>query len=113
MIFGGLAGAIGLGGVGLVVCLAVVFVCASGLFVTLSAASSGLAIRSENPHRFVGVFTTLHDAGLAAGPLLAYSAGGLLGLPALYMLGAGLLALPVWQFWRVEGERERRLRQAN
>lgn len=82
--------------------LALVFICRAGLFVTLSAAASSAAVRSKSPHLFVGVYTTSADAGLAVGPLLAYSLSGAISLPTLYVAGGSLLLAAVWRFWQVE-----------
>jgi MFS family permease len=98
----GIAGAAALPGLLPVPCLALAFVAAAGLFVTLSATASGVAARSERPHLFVGAYTTATDAGLAAGPLLAYSVGGIASLPTLYLAAGGVLALAVLRYWRLE-----------
>lgn len=92
-------GMVGLPGPWPVLCVSVVFVAGAGLFVTLSAIANGVAVSSDRPHRFVGVYTTAADAGLAAGPLLAYSVGGAMGLAPLYSVGACLLILVVLRLW--------------
>jgi MFS family permease len=66
-------------------CLFLVFLCDSGLSITLSAAASGAAHGVDRPHLFVGIYTTAGDAGSAIGPLFAYSVGQALGLPTLYL----------------------------
>ncbi len=96
----GLAGASFTTGVSVVGYLMLVFVAGAGLFVTLNAASSNVAAQSENPHLFVGIFTTANDAGAAVGPLLAYSLAQWTGLPALYLVSCSLLLGAVWQLWR-------------
>ncbi|RME59613.1 MAG: hypothetical protein D6790_10460, partial [Caldilineae bacterium] len=63
-------------------------------------AANRLATQAAHPHHFVGAYTTLSDAGSAAGPLLAYSLAGVIGLQFLYPMVAGLLALTVaWHWW--------------
>jgi hypothetical protein len=83
-----------------VACLLLVLLCDGGLNVVMSAAASGAAQESPRPHMFVGIFTTMSDAGSALGPLLAYSAVGIVGLGALYVgFGAALCIclIPVWR----------------
>ena len=98
-----LAGVIGvmqLAGVGLVLCLMLVFISNAGLTVTLGAIANGLALAAEHPHQVVGAYTTAGDAGSALGPPLAYSAGMVIGISGLYVAGAfGLLAATLW-YWR-------------
>lgn len=96
----GLLGAVNLSGGWMAASLAIVFVCGAGMFVTLSAASSHVAARSDHPYHYVGAYTTFGDAGMALGPLLAYSAGGVIGLPGLYVGGGVLLALVIGGMWR-------------
>ncbi|KAA3643359.1 MAG: MFS transporter [Chloroflexi bacterium] len=99
----GMLGAVQLEGIGLLVSLAFVFIAGSGMFVTGSAAVSGLATSTERPNLFVGFYNTAVDAGAAIGPLLAYSLGdGLPGLEYLYVSVAGLLALVALRFWWVQ-----------
>jgi hypothetical protein len=96
----GLTGAVYAAAPVAVVCLLVVLLCDGGLNVVMSAAASGAAQDSPRPHLFVGIFTTMSDAGSALGPLLAYSAVGIFGLGALYLgFGAALCAclIPVWR----------------
>ncbi len=102
ILLAGLIGAVKSPNAGVVFFLALVFICRAGLFVTLSAAASAAAARSKSPRLFVGVYTTSTDAGLAVGPLLAYSLSGAISLPALYVAGGSLLLAAVWQFWQVE-----------
>ena len=78
----------------LILFISFVVMAGTGLWVTLSAAASGIALRSSRPHRFVGVYTTAADAGLACGPLLAYSLTGAVGLVPVY-LGVAILLLLV------------------
>ena len=98
----GIVGAAALPGLLPVLCLALAFVAAAGLFVTLSATASGVAARSERPHLFVGAYTTATDAGLATGPLLAYSVGGIASLTTLYLAAGSVLAAAVLRYWRLE-----------
>jgi predicted MFS family arabinose efflux permease len=105
ILLAGLIGAVKSPDVGIVFFLALVFICRSGLFVTLSAAASSAAARAKLPHLFVGVYTTSADAGLAVGPLLAYSLSGAISLPSLYVAGGSLLLAAVWRFWQVERQR--------
>ena len=102
ILLAGLIGAVKSPNAGVVFFLALVFICRAGLFVTLSAAASSAAARSKSPRLFVGVYTTSADAGLAVGPLLAYSLSKAISLPALYVAGGSLLLAAVWQFWQVE-----------
>ena len=81
--------------------LGVAFISGAGIFVTLNAIASQTASTSGSPHLFVGMFTTASDAGMAAGPLLAYSLALIFGLPVLYLVGVGLLLFTTWQLWRL------------
>jgi len=100
--FGALVGAIILSGIWLILSLLVAFISLAGLFITLTAASSGVATQARRPHLFVGVYTTAADGGAAIGPLLAFNLGQLTGFEALY-LGIGLLLLlTVIRYWQVE-----------
>lgn len=81
-----------------VVALLVVFICDGGIYVVLSAAASDAATRTDQPHTFVGVYTTGTDAGSALGPLLAFSLGTVVGLPVLYISGGILLALAIFRY---------------
>ena len=98
----GLSNAVVLSGLALAVCLTLVFIVRAGSFVTFSAISSRLASESESPPLFVGVYTTLTDAGMAAGPLLAYSIAQVVDLPLLYVTVAALVLVSTWQFRRAE-----------
>jgi predicted MFS family arabinose efflux permease len=70
-------------------CLLLILLCDSGLSVALSAAATGLAMRMERPHLFIGVYTTATDLGSALGPLFALSVGQAIGFTTLYvMVGA-------------------------
>ncbi len=75
--------------------LALVFVGSAGLIVTLSAAANEEALHTPAPHLLIGLYTTAIDAGLALGPLLAYTLGTLLPLTDLYVLGWAALAVTV------------------
>ena len=83
-----------------VVALLVNFLCAGGLYVTLTAAASGAANASTRPHLFIAAFTTGGDAGSALGPLLAFSLVTYVGFPLLYLAMGLLLVLVVWGYWR-------------
>jgi len=98
----GLSGAVSLPGLWPLPCLAVVLVANGGLYVTLSATANSAAVRSGRPHLFVGVYTTVTDAGSALGPLLAYSVSGVLGLNLLYVGASGLLTAALWRYRQVE-----------
>ena len=99
----GMTAASQLEGIALLVSLVFVFIAGSGLFVTGSAAASGLATTTERPHLFVGFYNTSLDAGAAIGPLLAYSLGdGLPGLEYLYITVAATLFLVALRFWWVQ-----------
>lgn len=80
-------------------CLFLVFLCDSGLSITLSAAASGAARGVDRPHLFVGIYTTAGDAGSAIGPLFAYSVGQALGLPTLYLTISLTLTLVLVRYW--------------
>jgi predicted MFS family arabinose efflux permease len=79
-------------------CLLLVFLCDSGLSITLSAAASGAARGSERPHLFVGVYTTAGDASSAVGPLFAYALGRAVGLSLLYLVISVIFALVVLHY---------------
>lgn len=96
-----LSGAVLVDGFSFLGFLGVAFISGAGIFVTLNAIASHRASASDAPHLFVGMFTTAGDSGMAAGPLLAYSLALILGLPALYLIGAGLLLFTTWQLWRL------------
>jgi MFS family permease len=97
----GLIGAVRISGREGVLFLLPVFVAISGLFVTLSASSSGLAVHARRPHLFVGTYATATDAGSALGPLLAFNLGQIAGFGPLYLALSLLLLLSVLQYWRV------------
>lgn len=82
--------------------LAGVLLTSSGLVVTLNAAASGVATRSERPHLYVGAFSTAIDAGAALGPLLTYTLGNLSQFASVYVLTSGLMLLAVFGFLRAE-----------
>jgi MFS family permease len=88
-------GVVGLSGMPLILCLCVLFISSAGLMITLAALASGIALRTERPHLYVGVYATAHDAGGAIGPLLAYFATGLIGLSGQYLLAAAVLILAI------------------
>jgi len=75
--------------------ISLVFVSGAGLFVILSAAANTLALQIDRPHRFVGAYTTAADAGLAIGPILAFSLGKSVGFDLVYLTIAGALLLVV------------------
>lgn len=95
----GVSGAIVLDGWGMIGMLMIAFVAGSGLFVTLSALSSTVATRTESPHLFIGAFTTANDAGMAVGPVLAYSLAVWISLPALYISVALVFLLAGFKLW--------------
>ena len=97
----GVIGVVSLSGPLLLLCLALMFVSAAGLNTTLHAAANDVALQSERPHIFVGVYATATDAGSAIGPLLAYSLGILLDWNVLYVLTCGVLMLAVLIYWRL------------
>jgi MFS family permease len=103
ILLGGISGAIFLlsGKLSLVL-FSVVLIAGSGLFVTLSAAASGLATRSERPHIYMGAFATAIDAGSAMGPLIAYSLRSFVGLSPVYLSTGSLLLLAALRYWRAE-----------
>lgn len=88
-------GVVGFAGMPLLFCLCVLFLSSAGLMITLAALASGIALRAERPHLYVGVYATAHDAGGAIGPLLAYFATGLIGLAGQYLLAAVVLILAI------------------
>ena len=88
-------GVVGLSGIPLILCLCVLFISSAGLMITLAALASGIALRAERPHLYVGVYATAHDAGGAIGPLLAYFATGVIGLAGQYLLAAVVLILAI------------------
>lgn len=79
-------------------CLFLYFLCDSGMNVTLSAAASGVALDTERPHVFIGLYTTATDLGSALGPLLAFSLGRYLGLPFTYTFTSFLVMLTVLRY---------------
>jgi MFS family permease len=93
-------GVVNLSGLLLLLCLAMMFVGSVGLTTTLSASANTVALQSERPHIFVGIFTTASDAGSALGPLLAYSLGVVLNLNALYILTGAILLIAILLYWR-------------
>lgn len=100
VILGGISAAVNLTGLGMFVCLAVVFFAGSGLFSVGNAAASGLAKETQRPHLFIGFFSTAIDAGAAVGPLLAFSIGKAAGFDTLYVLSAALLFIACIRFWQ-------------
>lgn len=98
-IFVGIVGAVAFHGIPSLLCLSLVLILNTGLNVTLDAAASRIALTTERPHLFVGLYTTASDAGSAVGPLLAYSLGGIAGIASLYVLGGAALAVTVIRFW--------------
>lgn len=80
-------------------CLLLVLLCDSGLSVALSAAASGMALKTERPHLFVGVYTTATDLGSALGPLFALSVGQAIGFTTLYMMVSILCLAAIFRYW--------------
>ncbi len=70
------------------ICLAFLFVSSAGMNVILSALANRASMKMERPHIYLGVFATALDSGAAVGPLLAYSAGPLVGF-AVFILPEG------------------------
>ena len=97
-----LIAAISLPGLWLILGLLTIFVTSAGLFITLSAASSGVATQTPYPQRFVGVYTTVADTGAALGPILAFNLIGIAGFEVVYLSLAVLLLLAVLRFSQVE-----------
>jgi MFS family permease len=85
---------------GAVALLSLVFLLISsgGLIITLTATANNVALHSERPHLFVGVYSTAHDAGSALGPLLAYLAGSVIDLSIVYIAIAVVLMIAVLQY---------------
>jgi MFS family permease len=100
LLLAAMAGVVGLNGAPLVLCLCVMFISSGGLMITLAALASGIALKTERPHVYVGVYATAHDAGGAVGPLLAYFATGLIGLTAQYLLGAAVIIVTILWYRR-------------
>lgn len=95
----GAVGAVTLDGLQSAACLAFMFIMGAGLNIILGTLANGLAIRAERPHLFVGVYTTATDAGLALGPVLAYSLGGQERMGALYIGITAALTVAVLSHW--------------
>ncbi len=93
-----MTGVVSLNGTPLILCLCLMFISSGGLMITLAALASGIALRTERPHLYVGIYATAHDAGGAVGPLLAYFATGLIGLAGQYLLGSAVLILAILWF---------------
>ncbi|HMN27892.1 MAG TPA: hypothetical protein PKE45_07015 [Caldilineaceae bacterium] len=79
-------------------CLLLVLLCDSGLSVALSAAATGVALHSDRPHLFIGVYTTATDLGSALGPLFALSIGQAVGFTTLYVVIGALCLGAVARF---------------
>jgi MFS family permease len=94
-------GVVNLAGLLLLLCLATMFVGSVGLNTTLNATANSTALQAERPHIFVGVYTTVADAGSALGPLLAYSLGVVLDLNVLYILTGSVLLVTVLVYTRL------------
>ena len=92
-------GAVTLGGVASLLCVALILITSTGVNVTLDAAANRLSLTTQRPHLFIGAYTTVSDAGSAVGPLLAYSLGAATGFGALYVAAALVQALAVTVFW--------------
>jgi DHA1 family tetracycline resistance protein-like MFS transporter len=95
---GGVIGMVASTGLWPILSISLIVIAGAGLFVTLSAAANGLALHTARPHRFVGLYTTAADAGLASGPLIAYSLSSAVGLVPIYLGAALLLLAAVLQF---------------
>ncbi len=98
VLFVGLLGVAWLPLVPAVVSLLLVFICDGGIYVMLAAAASDSATRTDQPHAFVGVYTTGGDAGSALGPLLAFPLSGTIGLAPLYVAVGFLLVVAVFRY---------------
>jgi MFS family permease len=92
-------GAVTLGGVASLLCVALILVTSTGVNVTLDAAANRLSVTTARPHLFIGAYTTVSDAGSAVGPLLAYSLGAATGFGVLYVIAALIQAAAVTLFW--------------
>ena len=86
----------------LIISLLLVFLATSGLFVTLSATSSGIATQAKRPQLFVGAYTTAADAGSALGPLIAFNLSQSIGLETVYVSLGLITLLVVFRFVSVE-----------
>lgn len=80
-------------------CLLLVLLCDCGLSVALSAAASGMALTTQRPHLFVGVYTTATDLGSALGPLFALSVGQAIGFTTLYVMVSVLSLTAIYRYW--------------
>jgi len=100
-------GAVTLGGVASLICVALILITSTGVNVTLDAAANRLSLTTPRPHLFIGAYTTVSDAGSAVGPLLAYSLGAATGFGVLYVVAALVQAVAVTLFWRRSRERAR------
>ncbi|MBX3054053.1 MAG: MFS transporter [Caldilineaceae bacterium] len=92
-------GAVTLGGVASLLCIALILIASTGVNVTLDAAANRLSVTTPRPHLFIGAYTTVSDAGSAVGPLLAYSLGAVTGFGTLYVAAALVQAVAVTLFW--------------
>lgn len=92
-------GAVTLGGVASLLCMALILITSTGVNVTLDAAANRLSVTTPRPHLFIGAYTTVSDAGSAVGPLLAYSLGAATGFGVLYVVAALIQAVAVTVFW--------------
>ncbi len=101
-------GAVALGGVASLLCVALILVTSTGVNVTLDAAANRLSVTTPRPHLFIGAYTTVSDAGSAVGPLLAYSLGAATGFGALYVAAALVQAVAVTAFWWRSGRKVKR-----
>lgn len=96
-------GAVTLGGVASLFCVALILITSTGVNVTLDAAANRLSVTTPRPHLFIGAYTTVSDAGSAVGPLLAYSLGATTGFGLLYVAAALVQAVAVTLFWQRQG----------
>ncbi len=87
-----------LSAVAAIVCLLIVLLCDSGLSVILNAAASGVAVHTERPHLYMGVYATATDLGSALGPLFALSIGQTIGFSTLYLSIGVLCACAIFYY---------------
>ncbi|MEM7032099.1 MAG: MFS transporter [Chloroflexota bacterium] len=100
--FAAVVAAIIVPGLWMIGALLCIFVTLAGLFVTLSASSSGIATQTEHPQRFVGVYTTISDIGAALGPIFAFNLVTIIGFEVIYVGLSIALLLSVVRFRVVE-----------
>jgi MFS family permease len=88
-----------------VFCLLLALLSDGMLHTVMSAAATGTATRTERPHIFVGVYTTLSDFGSALGPLAAYTIGESIGLGTSYMVVGAAMIFCMIQVFRLTPRR--------